>query len=571
MTWMNWFYNLKTARKLALGFGLCLALTLLVGAVAISRMAQMNRKAGLLDAGTSRGMRALVTFSGPMRQFRITEYRAALNNDPAKFAKDAARLAEMRDQAREGLAAYEAGVSVPEDRANIEALKASWAQYLALHDRELMPALRRADSAREKALLNDTMRDISLHMYDQLDAMLGWNERRSARLRAEADQAYVSERSAVLSLLALAVLLGTLIAVVTTRYMTSTLAQLSERMKMLDAICVTNLTRAVEALERGDLTAEIATGTEPLPTNIGDEFGDVARTFNTILARVKTTIASFRQSQAGLSALVLQMQASAAQVSGAADALAGTSQQIGATTEGIGASMQEVAQASEQSAKGAGEIAQGSASQAASIAEGAEQVRGLVAAVQSVTRDAEAATRATAQATEAATAGTQAVEQTVAGMGRIQQSVTQAAQVIHSLGATSAQIGGIVQTIDEIAGQTNLLALNAASGEMNAAAQEVSQTISEVAAVVEESSAAAEEMSASAEQVSASVRTVAGTTAQQGAAVDELVASADALSGVSQALSGLVARFRASGASEYDAAEDAASGGPAVLTLRRVA
>ena len=47
-------------------------------------------------------------------------------------------------------------------------------------------------------------------------------------------------------------------------------------------------------------------------------------------------------------------------------------------------------------------------------------------------------------------------------MQRIQDAVTQSAQVIQSLGQTSSQIGGIINTIDEIAGQTNLLALNAA-------------------------------------------------------------------------------------------------------------
>ncbi len=40
---MNWFFNFKTARKLALGFGLCLTLAVLVGGVAITRMAQMNK------------------------------------------------------------------------------------------------------------------------------------------------------------------------------------------------------------------------------------------------------------------------------------------------------------------------------------------------------------------------------------------------------------------------------------------------------------------------------------------------------------------------------------------------
>ena len=247
-----------------------------------------------------------------------------------------------------------------------------------------------------------------------------------------------------------------------TRYMTSTLAQVSGRLEALNTVCITNLGTAVQAMEQGDLTARIITGTEPLAIHTKDEFGQMSATFNAMLDQVKATIGSFRQSQTSLSTLVLQMQASATQVNAAADTLAGTSQQIGAVTEEISATMSEVALASEQSARGASEIAQGSASQAISIAAGAEQVKELAAAVQGVAREAEAAGQAAQQATETAAAGSQAVEQTVAGMQRIQGAVSESSQVIASLGQTSAHIGGIVQTIDEIAGQTNLLALNAA-------------------------------------------------------------------------------------------------------------
>jgi len=247
-----------------------------------------------------------------------------------------------------------------------------------------------------------------------------------------------------------------------TRYMTSTLAQVSGRLETLNAVCITNLGTAVQAMEQGDLTAQVVSTTEPLDILTKDEFGQMAATFNAMLGRVKATIGSFRQSQASLSTLVLQMQASAIQVNAVADALTGTSQHVGAITEEISATMTEVAQASEQSACGAAEIAQGSANQADSVAEGAEMVKELASAVQGVAREAEAASQAVEQATQTAAAGSQAVEQTVAGMHRIQGAVSHSSQVIASLGQTSVQIGGIVQTIDEIAGQTNLLALNAA-------------------------------------------------------------------------------------------------------------
>ena len=90
---MNAFYNLKTAYKLALGFGLCLALAVITAAVSLSRMAQLNQLTRTLNADAVVSLGDLTDFSGPMRQFRITEYRAVLNNNPKTFVKDQARLA----------------------------------------------------------------------------------------------------------------------------------------------------------------------------------------------------------------------------------------------------------------------------------------------------------------------------------------------------------------------------------------------------------------------------------------------------------------------------------------------
>jgi methyl-accepting chemotaxis protein len=459
---MTAFYNLKTAYKLALGFGLCLALTAMISVVAITRMTRMNQATHSLKAETVLRLGTLSSFSSPMRQFRITEYRAALNNDPATLAKEQARLTFLKAAAQTNLDAYGATVSQPQDQANYAALQALWERYLALDQQQLIPALQRGDTAASKTLLNKTMRDIALPLYAQTDAIIAWNQTRGEALSAQADREYRFARNVILIMLALSVLFGAAIAWLITHYITRTLAEISERMKTLNMICLTNLGSAVASMEQGDLTVKIATGTEPMTSQAKDEFGEVARTFNAMLGQIKATISSFRTSQARLSSLIEEMQQSAAQVDSAAHTLSGTSQQIGSATEEIGATMHEVAQASEQSARGASEIAQGSASQAASIAVGAEQVKELVAAVLGVTRDTEAATGSAEIATQTAEAGARAVEQTVAGMGRIHSAVSESAEVIAALGKTSAKIGGIVQTIDDIAGQTNLLALNAA-------------------------------------------------------------------------------------------------------------
>lgn len=446
------------AHKLALGFGICLLLTAVLGAAALTRMAQMNALSATVLTQSLSQQDALDSAVAAARHYRTVEYRLAL---PDASAKTSAELLTAQADTTKFLGNLRALPRDPDSAKTLRALWDQWRCYAAMQT-PLLAAIRKKDTPRSAALLNGPMRAGFFQMTDTLDAL-------SARRRAAADAAIRQEaadcaagRAWILSLLALTLLLGTIIAAVITRYMTQTLAQISGRITSLDKVCVASLNAAVSALEQGDLTTIIVTDTEPLVSQSRDEFGQMALTFNRMLAKLQETIALFRRSQAGLSRLVGEMQVSAAQVNRTAGTLSAASQQIGAAAEEISASMQEVAEASEQSASAANEVAQGTVRQSASIGEGAEHVLRLAQAMHGVARDAETAQAATEDATRAAQAGAETVRETVAGMHAIRATITGSAQVIQALGASSQQIGTIVQTIEEIAGQTNLLALNAA-------------------------------------------------------------------------------------------------------------
>ena len=458
---MNWFYDLKTARKLALGFGLCLLFTVLVGTIAISRMAQMNQISKNIISDSVDGLLVLIKANSSMRQYRNVEFRHSMSLTPADKDKDELEITKCQADANQAIKDYEVTITAPQDKQNLGELQTEWQKYVAMTD-GLLIASRKNDTQQCAALLSGPLKQQFYRVTGALDTMTSWNKTHGEEYSQQAQSAYASARAIIIGLLALTVMLGTVAAIVITRYITTAMAELSTRMRMMANICIANLSRAVQALEQGDLTVEIATGTPPLPDKAKDEFGEVARTFNSILDGLKSTIASFRTSQTALNTLVTQLQSSAGQVDSAANALAGTSQQIGAATEEITATMQEVAQASEQSARGASEVASGSATQAASISEGAELVKQLAEAVRSVARDSEFAEQAANEATQATQAGAESVRETVTGMHAIQRTIADSAQVIQTLGASSKQIGTIVQTIEEIADQTNLLALNAA-------------------------------------------------------------------------------------------------------------
>lgn len=158
------------------------------------------------------------------------------------------------------------------------------------------------------------------------------------------------------------------------------------------------LGEALEAMARGDLTAEIA-------TEFPDGFGRLKDNFNAAADRLRTAIAQVQES-VGL----------------------------------IRTSTSEVAQAAE-------DLARRTESQAASLEQSAAALEQTTLTVKQTAENARQATLKVGVAKQAAEDGGQVAERAQAAMALIQQS--------------SSKIGAIVGVIDEIAYQTNLLALNA--------------------------------------------------------------------------------------------------------------
>jgi methyl-accepting chemotaxis protein len=75
---------------------------------------------------------------------------------------------------------------------------------------------------------------------------------------------------------------------------------------------------------------------------------------------------------------------------------------------------------------------------------------------------AEAVLRLTEQADAVSSSGEQALESTLGGLTDIRAQVEEIAQKIAQLSERTAQIGGITQTVKDLADQSNMLALNAA-------------------------------------------------------------------------------------------------------------
>ncbi|HEY9897922.1 MAG TPA: methyl-accepting chemotaxis protein [Pantanalinema sp.] len=137
-------------------------------------------------------------------------------------------------------------------------------------------------------------------------------------------------------------------------------------------------------------------------------------------------------------------------------------QQVAGNAQALSENVDQTASAIEKMATSVQYVAGNSDRLAGSVNETASAIEEMTSSIQQVAGNVAEANRVAAEASDAAHRGSVSVDQTIEGMSQINQAMREVVTVIEKLGKSSAEIGAIIEVIDDIAEQTNLLALNAA-------------------------------------------------------------------------------------------------------------
>lgn len=457
---MHILNNIRVAGKLAIGFGLCLALAVLVGVIGITKMSAMNDETKQMYRDSVVGTQALQGITSYTRQVRLYQFRYLVNEDPIQRADYEKKIGEFLGKANEGFDQYEKTVFSEEEKKSFAHLKGLWQNYAATVPLAL--ELSRKDHDKAAKYLDTKLGAMTLPFNEALEKETADNAEAGQRYSKLASTLYESSRTTMITLLLFACAIGTGAALLITKAIVVPVSQIAERLTNLQTHCMSALLGAMKAFAEGDLTVTVTPQTTHVPYSSKDELGVMAGSFNTLLDQTQEVMGSYTVARERLSGMVSCIRDSA-------DSIAATGQTLAASSQESSAASQQIAAGSERLAKGASEtsstVEELAATLKGSYEGGVRQLKLVDEAtklVQSTSASIDGMAGTAKNMDVAATGGAKAVAQTITSMEQVTRQAEVSSAKVAELNEKGQQIGTIVQTIEQIAEQTNLLALNAA-------------------------------------------------------------------------------------------------------------
>ncbi len=165
---IQYFRDLKTSRKLAMGFGLGIASTLIVGLLAMSRTAQLTEDIRATYVG-QRAMGNAGNLNIDILRYREAQQDLIIETSAAEMAAQRALLTRWSGQFEKDLAALKETVYTEKGRDTVRTVEDQWASFAPIrrriedlaysnHNIEAQ-ALSKSEGARAEGSLVQTLSD----------------------------------------------------------------------------------------------------------------------------------------------------------------------------------------------------------------------------------------------------------------------------------------------------------------------------------------------------------------------------------------------------------------------------
>lgn len=448
----RWFRNLKLAGKIGLAAGLIIALGAAGSLFAVqSLQAQKDRVIDLKQ-------RQIALYDGAheftisLQTVRLGVFKTVAASDIASSVKEAATAKQDVVAADEIASELKQLTLTGEADEARTALLEAWKDYSAKLP-TIFAALEANKKQEGRSLIDSQLTPIAVErLTPNLQKLKDLSDKSFATTINETEQAAASAVAVVLTVLVLTALVGVFFTIVLARSVIQPITEVQKRLVSMRDVCVSGMSKSMNAMKQGDLSIEVVPQTTPVPHPASDETGVLAQTFNEILAKVQATVGDYNDARVAISRQIESIQEQAQQV---------WSSGAGSDSSLTGA-IREVTQTITDSAKTSHEMATASESLAMTATQAAQTVEEIDNAIQEMATLSSKVLAKSGEVQAEADQGRAALERLTRALGAIDERSEAGMKAVRELGAMQDQIGSIIQTIEDISEQTNLLALNAA-------------------------------------------------------------------------------------------------------------
>jgi methyl-accepting chemotaxis protein len=515
---MNWFYNLKIARKLILSFAAVIVLTVILGLFAIRQLKEVNQASTDIATNWLPSIKAAQTIQASLPRMRISELQMVTSVQPAD-REDALKAIKSRlDILAKQRANYEKQISEPEEKRFYEQFSKNFSAYLET-DKKLAELSGQGQHEQARALFKGESNKLFRSMVENLDEIVKVNDQGSARSDKAADEMYTAAKMWIFGLLAAIVAIAFALAVAVARVVSRPLNEAVE---------------VARRVAQGDLTVDIHAAGR-------DETGMLMQSLRAMTDSLQNIVGEVRRGTDTIGT------ASAEIASGNLDLSSRTEQQAGSLEETASA-MEELTSTVKQNADNARQANQLAVSASDIASQGGDVVGQVVQTMEGITESSrriadiisvidgiafQTNILALNAAVEAARAGEQGRGFAVVAseVRSLAQRSAAAAKEIKELIADSVEKVGAGSQLVERAGST-----------MN----EVVASVKRVTDIVGEISSASHEQSTGIEEINRAITQMDEVTQQNAALVEQAAAAAQSLQDQAARLSEVVSVFKLS-------------------------
>jgi methyl-accepting chemotaxis protein len=515
-TTMQWFRNLKIARKLTLSFAAVQVMMLILGITCIQSMARINGASDELTGNWMPSVQSVMQLRADVGDLRRGELAYLLTTDPAEKNRYLGVMETAFNSQKANAERYEKLISSPEERARYDIFHRHWVTFMAAHT-ELMDLARQGRAEEARVIGSGRSAQALRDMNIVLDELVKMNVTGGNAASDEATVLYRETRLWTIVLLVAAVTIGMALA----QWVAGIVSRpLREAVDVARTVAAGDLTRQIE-VKSNDETGELLEALKEMTVNLQKLIAQVRSGTDTI-ATASQEIAAGNQD---LSGRTEQQASSLEETASSMEQLTSTVRQNADNAR----QANQLAQSASGIAVRGGEVVGEVVGTMASINEASRRIVEIIGTIDGIAFQTNIL--ALNAAVEAARAGEQG-----RGFAVVASEVRNLAQ------RSAAAAKDIKQLIGD-----SVVRVDAGSRRVDQAGdtmREIVAGIGRVSDIVSEISAASNEQSAGIEQVNQAITQMDQVTQQNAALVEESAAAAEAMHQQAGVLSDLVATFR---------------------------